>query len=200
MRPAARPKGIAPRIGLAIVCGAVASGAAPAAESVVVERLQAFRADHMVLDAVSRGSLILAGTQSGEVAVFDWQEGRQLEVLMSSEAKEGQAFAPTVQSVAVSPSQNLCAVVTSDGMLRVLRLEAADVGGGLKGEPVFSLERPGLMVARFVGAGDTETAQRVTNQALLVGAAMAVVARAACRCLSGFMSDSRAAATCRSWV
>jgi WD40 repeat protein len=144
---------MAPGIGLAIACAAVASGAAPAAESVVVERLQAFRADHMVLDVASRGSLILAGTQSGEVDVFDWQEGRKLEVLMSGEAKEGQAFAPTVQSVAVSPSQSLCAVVTSDGKLRVLRLEAADAGGGLKGEPVFSLERPGLMVARFVSEG-----------------------------------------------
>lgn len=34
------------------------------------------------------------------------------------------------------------------------------------------------MVARFVGAGDIETAQRITNQALLIGTAMAVVATA----------------------
>lgn len=34
------------------------------------------------------------------------------------------------------------------------------------------------MVARFVGAGDVETAKRVTNQAILVGAVMAVMATA----------------------
>jgi WD40 repeat protein len=116
-----------------------------------VERLWSFRADHMVLDVANRGALILAGTQSGEVDVFDWREGKKLEALMVTEAEPGQKFAPTVQSVAVSPSERLCAVVTSDGKLRVLRLEEVVEGGGVKGEAVFTLERPGLMVARFVG-------------------------------------------------
>ncbi|MBW2422499.1 MAG: PQQ-binding-like beta-propeller repeat protein, partial [Deltaproteobacteria bacterium] len=164
MRSSARPRsrGIEPIIGLAISCaifcaivGAIACGAAAgvAAEGGTVERIQAFRAEHMVLDVVSRGSLILAGTQSGEVDVFDWRQGRKLEVLMATEVSEGQKFAPTVQSVAVSPSERLCAVITSDGKLRVLRLEEVAESGGLKGEPVFTLERPGLMVARFVGEG-----------------------------------------------
>jgi WD40 repeat protein len=128
-----------------------ALSASAEASSQGVERLRAFRADHMVLDVVNRGPLILAATQSGEVAVFDWREGQELPVLMATEAIEGQKFAPTVQSVAISPSERLAAVVSSDGKLRLLRLDEAGEGHDLRAELLFTLERPGLMVARFVG-------------------------------------------------
>jgi len=120
-----------------------------AAEGGASEPLHAFRADHMLLDAAVHDSRIWAATQSGRVEVFDWREGRELAPLLETEPVEGRTYAPTVQSVAVSPSGRLCAVISSDDKLRILDLEGADAG-----HPRFTLERTGLLVARFLNEGE----------------------------------------------
>jgi WD40 repeat protein len=50
-----------------------------------------------------------------------------------------------VSSVAVSPSGQLCAAISSDGWLRVGRLGESGVL-----EPLFSHQRSGLLIARFL--------------------------------------------------
>jgi WD40 repeat protein len=125
----------------------VAFAAPPVADAEVraAERVFEFRADHMVLDAAVRGSQLLAGTQSGRVDVFDWREGKTQPPLLGTPPAEDRAFAPTVPSVAVSPSGSLCAVISSDGKLRVFRFDADAAG-----EPFFRTERIGLLIARFL--------------------------------------------------
>jgi WD40 repeat protein len=124
-------------LGLAAAATAATQGAAP-------EPAAAFRADHMILDAAVRDAEILVGTQSGRVSIFDWRAGRELAPLLALQSSEDRVFAPTVRSVATSPSGRLCAVGSSDGMLRVFDL-AADAPR----DSLFQTERPGLLAARF---------------------------------------------------
>lgn len=130
----------------AVVLLALAGATAGAARDAAPEPAAAFRADHMILDAAVRDATILAGTQSGRVATFDWRAGRALAPLLALEPSAERVFAPTVRSVALSPSGHLCAVASSDGVLRVFRLDAAAAG-----EPLFRTERPGLLAASFAG-------------------------------------------------
>ena len=65
----------------------VAGGAV--AEARGAEFLQAFRAQHMVLDAAIHGSRLFAGTRSGHVAVYDWREGETLEPLFATRRQAG---------------------------------------------------------------------------------------------------------------
>jgi len=65
----------------------VAGGAV--AEARGAEFLQAFRAQHMVLDAAIHGSRLFAGTRSGHVAVYDWREGATLEPLFATRRQAG---------------------------------------------------------------------------------------------------------------
>jgi WD40 repeat protein len=83
------------------------------------------RADHMVVDAALQGSRVLAGTQSGRVDVFDWRTGEALGPLLALQPQQGQAFAPTIRCVTVSPSGDTCAVGASDAAVRVLDLRPA---------------------------------------------------------------------------
>jgi WD40 repeat protein len=134
------------RIAIAIFAALfVALGASANATAGAAERLFAFRADHMVLDAAVRGSQVLVGTQSGRIDVFDWRQGKTLASLLAMESGEGRDFPPTVSSVAVSPSGDLCAVVSSDGKLRIFRLDGEDAA-----PPRLVLERSELLVARFL--------------------------------------------------
>ena len=138
----------AARTGIALLCSVCLGWVAAAAAEVdsgSAERLFSFRADHMVLDAAVHGSRVLVGTQSGRVAVFDWRDGKTLAPLLTPDAEEGQVFPPSVRSVAVSPSGRLCAVVTSDGRLRLF-----DFDGDEPAEPSFTLERSGLLISRFL--------------------------------------------------
>jgi WD40 repeat protein len=99
----------------------------------------------MVLDVAIHGPWLLAATQSGQVNVFDWQRGERLESLLALEAAEGQAFAPTIRSVAISPSGSVCAVASSDGRLRLF-----DLDGAAEASPRFTLHPGDVTVARFV--------------------------------------------------
>jgi molybdopterin-containing oxidoreductase family membrane subunit len=105
----------------------------------------AFRAEHMVLDAAVRGFEILVGTQSGRVAVYDWRDGRALAPLLALASDEGKEYPASVTSVATSPAGARCAVVSSDGVLRVFEFTPAG-GAHLK----LTRERHGLRIARFL--------------------------------------------------
>jgi len=139
---------IAPRrrIATAALCAlSLASGAGAARESLAAEPVFSFRADHMVLDAAVSGSKVLVGTQSGRVDAFDWRDGSASGSLLATRALEGAAFAPTVTSVATSPSGAACAVVSSDGRLQVFRLHEGRFSAALHRS-----ERTGLLLARFL--------------------------------------------------
>jgi WD40 repeat protein len=141
-RPGAQtrlPGGVLAAVSIWLVAGAAV------AEARSAEFLHSFRAQHMVLDVAIDAERLFAGTQSGQVAVYDWREGATLEPLFETQRREGQAFAPTVRSVAVSPSGAQCAVVSSDGKLRVFNAE-----GPAAREPLFVHERAGLLLVRFV--------------------------------------------------
>ena len=81
-------------------------------ETSAAERVFSFRADHMVLDAAVRGSEILVGTQSGRVQAFDWRDGTAAGSLLATQGAPGDAYPPTVTSVAVSPAGASLAVVS----------------------------------------------------------------------------------------
>jgi len=128
----------------AAISASVARNSSGSSSAKALSPLFSFRADHMILDLVSHGSRLLAGTQSGRVEVFDWREGTALTALLATEPVGDDAFAPAIRSVALSPSGRRCAVLSSDGRLRVFALSS--------GEPVLEHEneRPGPMVARFL--------------------------------------------------
>jgi WD40 repeat protein len=127
-----------------LLIGQAASAAASAANA-TVERLYAFRADHMVLDAAVIGSRVLVATQSGRVDAYDWRGGDAGGPLYATTQLAGTAFPPTVTAVAVSPSGALCAVVSSDGLLEFFR-----VGDERFADPVSRLRLPDLLTARFL--------------------------------------------------
>ena len=64
------------------------------------------------------------------------------------EPPEGRELPPALSSVAVSPSGQLCATISSDGRLRVGQLGGPGGPGVL--EPLFSQQRSGLLIARFL--------------------------------------------------
>lgn len=132
----------------AAICLLSAVWNAGAAQAVVAGPMLSLRADHMVLDAAAHGSKLLVATQSGQLGAFDWREGRVEEPLLVLEPPEGQELPPTLSSVAVSPSGQLCATISSDGRLRVGRLGGPGGPGVL--EPLFSKQRSGLLIARFL--------------------------------------------------
>lgn len=142
-----RWKGIGARsLGILCLLGTVVGASVPMrADAAVQAPSLAFRAEHMVLDAAVRGFQILVGTQSGRVAVYDWRDGRVLAPLLSLEPGEGQEYPASVTSVAASPAGTRCAVVSSDGVLRVFEFAP---GGGA----ALSLirERHGLRIASFL--------------------------------------------------
>jgi len=136
---------IAAALAGALLFGHVASAAASAA-NVIVERLFAFRADHMVLDAAVIGSRVLVATQSGHVDAYDWRDGEAGGPLYATTQQQDAAFPPTVTAVAISPSDTLCAVVSSDGLLELYR-----VGDERFADPVQRMHLPDLLTARFLG-------------------------------------------------
>jgi WD40 repeat protein len=99
----------------------------------------------MVRDVAVVGSLVLVATQSGRVDVFDWREGRARPPLLEVSPAQGQALAPTIRSVAVSPERRRAAVAASDGRLR---LYALDEGGNAT--PLASVEAGDVTVCRFL--------------------------------------------------
>jgi WD40 repeat protein len=118
---------------------ATTSGAA------IGEPIVAMRMDHMILDMAGRQELLAVATQSGRVALIEWREGREREPLLRLEAREGEPFPPAAISVALSPTGRLCASVASDGRLWLHELPV-DGSARLR----FELQRPSLLVARFV--------------------------------------------------
>jgi hypothetical protein len=133
-------------LGILCLLGAVAGASVPMrADAGVQAPTVAFRAEHMVLDAAVRGFQILVGTQSGRVAVYDWRDGRVLAPLLSLEPGEGQEYPASVTSVAASPAGTRCAVVSSDGVLRVFEF-GPDGGASLS----LIRERQGLRIAGFL--------------------------------------------------
>jgi WD40 repeat protein len=128
----------------ALVSTTAARNSSGAVEAKALDPLFSFRADHMILDLVSHGSQLLVGTQSGRVEVFDWRKGTALPALLVTKPMGDDAFAPTIRSIAVSPSGRRCAVLSSDGRLRVFALAS--------GVPVLEQEseRPSPMVVRFL--------------------------------------------------
>jgi len=127
-----------------LLAGISVTVAASAADA-PVDPLHGFRADHMVLDAALLGSRVLVATQFGHVDAFDWRAGEPTASLHATAKREDGAFAPTVTSIAVSPSAALCAVVSSDGLLEIYR-----VGSERFGDPLRQLRRPDLLTARFM--------------------------------------------------
>jgi len=111
-----------------------------------VSPLISVRADHMVLDAAQRGEEILVATQSGRIESLDWRRGKALTTLFVLDSVQSQEFKPALSSLAVSPSGRLCSVVSSDGVVHVLRFD--DVG---ELEPVVSLQREAARIVRFLG-------------------------------------------------
>jgi molybdopterin-containing oxidoreductase family membrane subunit len=130
---------------LCVLAGFAGATVPMRADAVVQGPAVAFRAEHMILDAAIRGFQILVGTQSGRVAVFDWRNGRIGAPLLVLEPGEGQAYPASVSSVATSPSGARCAVVSSDGVLRVFEF-------GPDGDASLSLVRRvhGLRIASFL--------------------------------------------------
>ena len=118
---------------IAALCGLGGVWSAGAARAVVAGPMLSLRADHMVLDAAAHGSKLLVATQSGQVEAFDWREGRVEEPLLVVEPPEGQELPPAVSSVAVSPSGQLCAAISSDGRLHVGQLGGPGGPGALGG-------------------------------------------------------------------
>jgi len=129
---------------LVITLGTLAAATAAATQESAPAPAAAFRADHMILDAAVRGSTVLVGTQSGRVSSFDWRAGQERDALLSLRAAGDQALAPTIRSVAISPSERFCAVGSSDGVLRLFDLDAV-----APRDPVLRVEQPDLLVARF---------------------------------------------------
>ena len=126
---------------LPVLVGPLALGA----ESRVAP-LISVRADHMVLDAALRGEEVLVATQSGRIESLDWRTGRGLVALFALDKTQSQEFTTALSSLAVSPSGRLCSVVSSDGVVRVLRFD--EVG---ELEPILSLEREAARIVRFLG-------------------------------------------------
>ena len=128
----------------ALVFATAARSSSGAVEAKALDPVFSFRADHMILDLVSHGSRLFVGTQSGRVEIFDWREGTALTPLLVTKPIGDDAFAPTIRSIALSPSGRRCAVLSSDGRLRVFALAS--------GKPVLEqeLERPSPMVVRFL--------------------------------------------------
>jgi len=130
----------------ATVVAATAAHAAGDAAPRPAAPVVALRAHHMVLDAAVAGPWLLAATHSGRVERFAWREGRAIApLLVLPPAGEG-LLAPTIRSVAASPSGRRVAIAASDGLLRLLELDPA-------GEPRARREvASGDAVAcRFVG-------------------------------------------------
>ena len=142
-----RWRGIGTRtVGILFLVVALVGASVPARASAGVQApAVAFRAEHMVLDAAVRGFQILVGTQSGRVAVYDWRDGRVLAPLLALEPEEGQEYPASVTSVATSPTGARCAVVSSDGVLRVF-----DFGPSGGASLALTRERSGLRIASFI--------------------------------------------------
>jgi len=128
----------------ALLVGYAAPAAAGAAKR-AVDRLFAFRADHMVLDAAVVGSRVLVATQSGRVEAYDWRDGEAGGLMHATAPPSGAAFSATVTSVAVSPSGALCAIVSSDGMLEFYR-----IGDGPFEDPLRRMRLADPLTARFL--------------------------------------------------
>ncbi len=103
----------------------------------------------MVLDLMLHGDHLLVGTQSGRVDVYDRHTGEALQPLFVEPARPGQAFVPTVRSLAIAPSGAELAVVTSDGRLR--RFALGSESRLDEARLVAEREVAGLMVARYLG-------------------------------------------------
>jgi WD40 repeat protein len=99
----------------------------------------------MVLDVAIHRSTLLAATQSGQVVTYDWRTGERGAVLFDLERDANREIAPSVSSIAISPSGHLYAAVSTEGVLRMGPLD-----GSIGSDSIRTYERVGLLIARFL--------------------------------------------------
>lgn len=106
---------------------------------------RSMRADHMVLDIAVLRSTLIAATQSGQVAAYDWRTGERGALLLDLGSDSDREIAPSVSSIAISPSGRTYAAVSSEGLLRMGPLDGEPEAGAIR-----TYERAGLLIVRFL--------------------------------------------------
>jgi WD40 repeat protein len=128
-----------------LLCAAGSVAAAQPTAAGVESEMRVMRADHMVLDVAVHRSTLLAATQSGQAVRYDWRTGERGAVLFDLERDAKREIAPSVSSIAISPSGHLYAAVSTEGTLRMGQLD-----GSLGSDSISTYERAGLLIVRFV--------------------------------------------------